>query len=127
MSGRFRLQLYSPYESEGWHQVFSQANTCSLISQFPKIIEAAQTALPVLKKEVQAKNELAEANLLRMELLMVEYKKREAIGKQEEAHKASVNELHVIMAKWAEDIRIEQFFRMLKKTLRVVRLHFRSN
>lgn len=47
-SGRFRLQLYSPYESEGWHQIFSQTKTCSLISQIPKIIKAAQAALPVL-------------------------------------------------------------------------------
>ncbi|MDK2634940.1 hypothetical protein QMZ93_16530 [Pantoea stewartii subsp. indologenes] len=116
-SGRFRLQLYSPYESEGWHQVFSQTNTCSLISQIPKIIKAAQAALPVLKKEVQAKKERAVANRLRMEQQMVEYKKREAIRKQEEAHKASVNELHVIMAKWTEDRRVEQFFTDAEKDI----------
>lgn len=115
--GRFRLQLYSPYESEGWHQVFSQTNTCSLISQIPKIIKAAQAALPVLKKEVQAKKERAEANRLRMEQQMVEYKKCEAIRKQEEAHKASVNELQVIMAKWAEDMRVEQFFTDAEKDI----------
>ncbi|KJH60889.1 hypothetical protein UF13_08820 [Pantoea agglomerans] len=116
-SGRFRLQLYSPYESEGWHQVFSQTNTCSLISQIPKIIKAAQAALPVLKKEIQTIKERAEAHRVRMEQQMVEYKKREAIRKQEEAHKASVNELQVIMAKWAEDIRIEQFFRDAEKDI----------
>ncbi|KYN63149.1 hypothetical protein IU46_018610 [Pantoea agglomerans] len=116
-SGRFRLQLYSPYESEGWHQVFSQTNTCSLISQIPKIIKAAQAALPVLKKEVQAKKERAEANRLRMEQQMVEYKKCEVIRKQEEAYKTSVNELQVIMAKWAEDIRIEQFFTDAEKDI----------
>ncbi|MBD8197602.1 MULTISPECIES: hypothetical protein [Pantoea] len=48
---------------------------------------------------------------------MFEYKKREAIRKQEEAHKASVNELQVIMAKWAEDMRIEQFFRDAEKDI----------
>ncbi|MEN4686348.1 hypothetical protein [Pantoea agglomerans] len=51
-SGRFRLQLYSPYESEGWHQVFSQTKTCSLISQIPKIIKSVESALPVLRKEI---------------------------------------------------------------------------
>jgi len=116
-SGRFRLQLYSPYESEGWHQIFSQTKTCSLISQIPKIIKAALAALPVLKKEMQTIKERTEANRLRMEQQIVEYKKREAIRKQEEAHKASVNELHVIMAKWAEDIRIEQFFRDAEKDI----------
>lgn len=116
-SGRFRLQLYSPYGSEGWHQVFSQTNTCSLISQIPKIIKAAQAALPVLKKEIQTIKERAEAHRVRMEQQMVEYKKREAIRKQEEAHKASVNELQVIMAKWAEDMRVEQFFTDAEKDI----------
>lgn len=118
-SGRFRLQLYSPYESEGWHQIFSQTKTCSLISQIPKIIKAAQAALPILKKEIQTIKERAEANRLRMEQQIVEYKKREAIRKQEEAHKASVSELQVIMAKWAEDIRIGQFFRDAEKDIEV--------
>lgn len=115
--GRFRLQLYSPYASGGWHQVFTQTKTCSLISQIPKIIKAAQAALPVLKKEIQTIKERAEANRLRMEQQIVEYKKREAIRKQEEAYKTSVNELQVIMAKWAEDIRIEQFFRDAEKDI----------
>jgi len=116
-SGRFRLQLYSPYASDGWHQVFTQTKTCSLISQIPKIIKAAQAALPVLKKEIQTIKERAEANRLRMEQQIVEYKKREAIRKQEEAHKASVNELHVIMAKWTEDMRVEQFFTDAEKDI----------
>lgn len=109
--GRFRLQLYSPYEPEGWHQIFTQTKTCGLISQIPKIIKVAHSALPVLKKEIQAQKERAEALRLRMEQQMIEYKKREAIRKREEAHKASVNELQGIMAKWAEDMRVEQFFR----------------
>ena len=109
--GRFRLQLYSPYEPEGWHQIFTQTKTCGLISQIPKIIKAAHSALPVLKKEIQAQKERAEAHRLRMEQQMIEYKKREAIRKREEAHKASVNELQGIMVKWAEDMRVEQFFR----------------
>lgn len=52
-----------------------------------------------------------------MQQQMVEYKKREAIRKQEEAYKSSVNELQVIMAKWAEDIRIGQFFRDAEKDI----------
>lgn len=52
-----------------------------------------------------------------MEQQIVEYKKREAIRKQEEAHKASVSELQVIMAKWAEDMRIEQLFRDAEKDI----------
>lgn len=116
-SGRFRLQLYSPYESEGWHQIFSQTKTCSLISQIPKILKSAESALPVLKKEIHTIKERAEAHRVRMEQQIVEYTKREAIRNQEEAHKASVNELHVIMAKWAEDIRIGQFFRDAEKDI----------
>jgi len=108
--GRFRLQLYSPYEQEGWHQVFTQTRTCGLISQIPKIIKAAQSALPVLEKEILAKKERAEAERLRIEQLIIEYEKREAIRLKEEAFKNSVIELQGIMTKWVEDRRIEQFF-----------------
>ncbi|WBV22599.1 hypothetical protein [Pantoea piersonii] len=108
--GRFRLQLYSPYEQEGWYQIFTQTKTCGLISQIPKIIKAAQSALPVLKNEIQAKKERAEAERLRIEQQMIEYGKREAIRIKEEAYKQSVDELYGIMAKWAEDMRVEQFF-----------------
>ncbi len=108
--GRFRLQLYSPYEQEGWHQIFTQTKTCSLISQIPKIIKAAQSALQVLKMEILAKKERAEAECLRIEQQIIEYEKREAIRRKEEAYKQSIDELYGIMAKWAEDMRIEQFF-----------------
>ncbi|WIL42894.1 hypothetical protein QPJ96_04840 [Pantoea agglomerans] len=97
--GRFRLQLYTPYEPEGWHQIFTQTKTCDLISQIQKIIKMAHFALPVLKKEVQAQKERAEAHCLRMEQQMIEHKKREPIRKREEAHNASVNEMQGIMAK----------------------------
>lgn len=115
--GRFRLQLYSPYEPEGWHQVFIQTKTCGLISQISTIIKAAKSALPVLKKEIQVQKERAEDQRLRTELQMIEYKKREIIRKREEARKASVNELQTIMAKWTEDMRIEQFFREAERDI----------
>lgn len=98
-------------------QVLFQTKTCSLISQIPKIIKAAQTAQPVRKREIQTIKKRAEANRLRMEQQIVDSKKREAIRKQEKAYKTSVNELQVIMAKWAEDIRIEQFFRDAEKDI----------
>ncbi|WP_275242232.1 hypothetical protein [Pantoea ananatis] len=108
--GRFRFQLYSPYDPDGWHQVFTQTKNCGLISQIPKMIKAAQSAVPIMKKEIQAQKERAEAQRKRIELQIIEYEKREVIRRKEEAYKNSVSELQGIMARWAEDKRVEQFF-----------------
>lgn len=108
--GRFRFQLYSPYDPDGWHQVFTQTKNCGLISQIPKMIKAAQSAVPIMKKEIQAQKDRAEAQRKRIELQIIEYEKREVIRRKEEAYKNSVSELQGIMAKWAEDMRVEQFF-----------------
>lgn len=108
--GRFRFQLYSPYEPDGWHQVFTQTKNCGLISQIPQMIKALRAAVPIMKKEIEAQKERAEAQRLRLELQIIEYEKREVIRRKEEAYTNSVSELKGIMAKWAEDMRVEQFF-----------------
>lgn len=108
--GQFRFQLYSPYEPDGWHQVFTQTKNCGLISQKAQMIKAAQAAVPIMKKEIQSRKERAEAERLRIEQQIIEYEKREAIRLKEEAYKQSVDELYGIMAKWVEDRRVEQFF-----------------
>lgn len=108
--GRFRFQLYSPYDPDGWHQVFTQTKNCGLISQIPKMIKAAQSAVPIMKKKIQAQKERAEAQRKRIELQIIEYEKREVIRRKEEAYKNSVSELQGIMARWVEDKRVEQFF-----------------
>lgn len=108
--GRFRFQLYSPYEPDGWHQVFTQTKSCGLISQIPQMIKALRAAVPIMKKEIEAQKERAEAQRLRLELQIIEYEKREVIRRNEEAYTNSVSELQGIMAKWTEDMRVEQFF-----------------
>ncbi|WP_293792630.1 hypothetical protein [uncultured Pantoea sp.] len=108
--GRFRFQLYSPYKPDGWHQVFTQTKNCGLISQIPQMVKALRAAVPIMKKEIEAQKERAEAQRLRLELQINEYEKREVIRRKEEAYKNSVSELQGIMAKWAEDMRVEQFF-----------------
>ncbi|SNY70973.1 hypothetical protein [Pantoea sp. GL120224-02] len=115
--GRFRIQLYSPYEPEGWHQVFTQTKNCGLISQIPKMIKAAQSAVPIMRKEIQAQKERAEAQRKRIELQIIEYEKREVIRRKEEAYKDSVNELQGIMTRWAEDMRVGQFFMDAEKDI----------
>lgn len=115
--GRFRFQLYSPYEPEGWHQVFTQTKNCGLISQIPKMIKAAQSAVPIMRKEIQAQKERAEAQRKRIELQLIEYEKREVIRRKEEAYKDSISELQGIMTRWAEDMRVQQFFRDAEKDI----------
>ena len=74
------------------------------------MIKAAQSAVPIIRKEIQAQKERAEAQRKRIELQIIEYDKREVIRRKEEAYKDSVNELQGIMTRWAEDMRVGQFF-----------------
>jgi hypothetical protein len=109
-TGRFLLQLYSPYESAEWRVQFRQTNQCGLISQIPKIIAAMRGAIPVIKRQLEDASIKAEEWRLRMEREHAIYLEKERIRREEEVYKASRVELNAIMAQWAEDKRLEQFF-----------------
>ncbi|HEY4437208.1 MAG TPA: hypothetical protein VGN40_13720 [Lelliottia sp.] len=110
-TGRFLLQLYSPYESTDWRVLFRQTKQCGLISQIPKMIATMQEAVPLIAKQLEEARLKAEEWRLRMEREHAIYLKKERIRREEDAYKASRTELNAIMAQWAEDKRMEQFFR----------------
>lgn len=110
-TGRFLLQLYSPYSSTNWQVQFRQTKQCGLVSQIPKIISAMHDAVPLIKKQQEEARVKAEALRIQWELDEKRYRERERIRRENEAYNASVTELKAIMAQWAEDKRIEQFFR----------------
>lgn len=107
--GRYRLQLYSPYEPEGWFKVFNQTKTCGLISQIPKIIEEVEAAVPVIKKQIQTEKERLVARHMRIQQELIEREERDAARLKEEARKASLTELQLIMKKWTENTEAENF------------------
>ncbi|PEH70857.1 hypothetical protein [Edwardsiella tarda] len=132
-TGRFLLQLYSPYSSTNWQVQFRQTKQCGLISQIPKLISAMHDAVPLIKKQLEEARVNAEARQIQWELDEKRYREKERIRREKEAYNASLAELKAIMLQWAEDKRIEQFFReaelgtvMLdekQKTLIMERLH----
>ncbi|ASG77588.1 hypothetical protein DLB95_13325 [Salmonella enterica subsp. diarizonae] len=110
-TGRFFLQLYSPYSSTNWQVEFRQTKQCGLESQIPKIISAMRDAVPLIKKQQEEARVKAEARRIQWELDEKRYREKERIRREKEAYNASLAELKAIMVQWAEDKRIEQFFR----------------
>ncbi|EBK3990081.1 hypothetical protein DK996_24120 [Salmonella enterica] len=110
-TGRFFLQLYSPYSSTNWQAEFRQTKQCGLISQIPKIISAMRDAVPLIKKQQEEARIKAEERRIQWELDEKRYREKDRIRREKEAYNASLAELKAIMAQWAEDKRMEQFFR----------------
>lgn len=110
-TGRFLFQLYSPYESADWRVQFRQTKQCGLISQIPKMISAMQDAVPLISKQLEEARIRAEERRIQYEREHAIYLEKERIRREEEAYNASRTELKSIMAQWADDKRMEQFFR----------------
>lgn len=110
-TGRFFLQLYSPYSSTNWQVEFRQTKQCGLISQIPKIISAMRDAVPLIQKQLEEARVKAEARRIQWEVNEKRYREKERIRREKEAYTASLAELNGIMIQWAEDKRIEQFLR----------------
>ncbi|HDG1697370.1 TPA: hypothetical protein PFE29_004256 [Kluyvera ascorbata] len=110
-TGRFLLQLYSPYSSTNWQVEFRQTKQCGIVSQIPKIISVMRDAVPLIKKQQEEARVKAEKRRIQWELDERRYRERDRIREEKDAYDASLAELKVIMAQWAEDKRIEQFFR----------------
>ncbi|MDM3018542.1 MULTISPECIES: hypothetical protein [Enterobacteriaceae] len=119
-TGRFFLQLYSPYSSTNWQVEFRQTKQCGLISQIPKIISAMHEAVPLIKKQLEEARVKAEARRIQWELDEKRYRERDRIKEEKEAYNASLAELKSIMAQWVEDKRIEQFFREAESDVSLV-------
>ncbi|EFV1873199.1 hypothetical protein HRL69_000358 [Salmonella enterica] len=110
-TGRFLLQLYSPYSSTNWQTEFRQTKQCGLVSQIPKMISAMCDAVPLIKKQQEEARVKAEERRIQWELDEKRYLEKERFRREKEAYDASLVELKSIMVQWAEDKRIEQFFR----------------
>ncbi|ENQ9727824.1 hypothetical protein ACXX2Q_002350 [Yersinia enterocolitica] len=109
-TGRFLLQLYSPYSSAEWLVQFRQTKQCGLISQIPKMISAMQEAVPLISKQLEDARIKAEERCVQREREFAIYLEKERIDREEEAYRASRTELKSIIAQWTEDKRLEQFF-----------------
>ncbi|MFN3070394.1 hypothetical protein ACKWMY_20085 [Serratia sp. J2] len=109
-TGRFLLQLYSPYSSAKWLLQFRQTKQCGLISQIPKMISAIQEAVPLISKQLEEARIEAEEWRIQYERKHAIYLEKKRIEQEEEAYSASRTELKSIMAQWNEDKRLEQFF-----------------
>ena len=109
-TGRFLLQLYSPYSSAKWLLQFRQTKQCGLISQIPKMISAMQEAVPLISKQLEEARIKAEEWRIQREREHVIYLEKRRIELEAEAYSASRTELKSIMVQWTEDKQLEHFF-----------------
>ncbi|TCB96401.1 hypothetical protein E0L21_23915 [Kosakonia quasisacchari] len=110
-SGRFLLQLYSPYPDAQWERQFRQTKQFGLISQISAMILTMQEAVPLISKQLEEARINAEKWRIQRQQERVISLEKERIRREEEAYSASRTELKSIMAQWTEDKRLEQFFR----------------
>lgn len=110
-SGRFLLQLCSPYPDAQWERQFRQTKQCGLISQISAMILTMQEAVPLISKQLEEARINAEKWRIQREQERIISLEKERIRREEEAYSASRTELKSIMAQWTEDKRLEQFFR----------------
>ncbi|MDY3572483.1 hypothetical protein RCJ88_22240, partial [Enterobacter hormaechei] len=75
------------------------------------MIAAMQDAVPLISKQLEEARIKAEKWRIQREREHAIYLEKEKIRREEEAYNASRAELKSIMAQWAEDKRLEQFFR----------------
>ena len=75
-TGRFFLQLYSPYSSTNWQVEFRQTKQSGLESQIPKIISAMRDAVPLIKKQQEEARVKAEARRIQRELDEKRYREK---------------------------------------------------
>lgn len=68
-------------------------------------------AIPIITRQLEEARIKAEERQIKYEREHAIWLEKERIRREEEAHKASATELKSIMAQWAEDKRVEQFFR----------------
>lgn len=75
------------------------------------MIAVMQETIPVITRQLEEARIEAEERRIKYEREHAIWLEKERIRREEEAHKASITELKAIMAQWAEDKRMEQFFR----------------
>lgn len=75
------------------------------------MISALQGAVPLISKQLEEARIKAEEWRIQREREHAIYLEKERVRQEEEAYNASRTELKSIMAQWAEDKRMEQFFR----------------
>ncbi|MBY4890631.1 hypothetical protein K5Y32_22105 [Pantoea sp. DY-15] len=108
--GRFKLQLYSPYDIEGWVAEFVQSKKSGLVSQIPNIVDAIFKAVPIIREAIAQEKKRHEEWLIEREILIRENEKQEQIRRQQNAVKESIAELNALMIQWRADKLVEQFF-----------------
>jgi hypothetical protein len=110
-TGRLCLQAYSPYPRAKWKKQWRETTTArSLDAQIKGIVKELDEASVEIARLVEVGMRQAEIEHQQWDAQMREWKREEEERRAAEALKNSREDLHRIIARWAESNRIEQFF-----------------
>lgn len=109
-TGRLCLQAYSPYPRAKWKNQWRESTTRGLESQVKGVVKELEEATVEIARLVEEGMRQAEIERQKWEAQQLKWKREEAERRAAEALKASNDDLHRIINRWAESNRIEQFF-----------------
>jgi hypothetical protein len=110
-TGRLCLQAYSPYARAKWKKQWRETTaTRSLDAQIKGIVKELEEASVEIARLVEEGRRQAEIEHQKWEAQLREWEREEEEQRAAEALKNSKEDLHSIIARWAESNRIEQFF-----------------
>lgn len=109
-TGRLCLQAYSPYPRAKWKNQWRETTTRGLDNQVRGIVKELEEVTVGIARLVEEGMRQAEIERQKWEDQMLKWERAEEERRAAEALKASNDDLHRIINRWAESNRIEQFF-----------------
>ena len=109
-TGRLCLQAYSPYPRAKWKNQWRETTTRGLDNQVRGIVKELEEVTVGIARLVEEGMRQAEIERQKWEDQMLKWERAEEERRAAEALKASNDDLHCIINRWAESNRIEQFF-----------------
>jgi len=110
-TGRLCVQAYSPYPMASWKKQWKETTAArSLDTQIKGIVKELEGAAVEIARLVEEGMRQAEIERQRWKAQQEVWRREEAERRAAETLKKSKEDLHLIIDRWAESYRIEQFF-----------------
>lgn len=115
VSGRMRLQAYSPYYGAQWTQLWSETKNSTLETKLKSIVQELTDTAHIIAERVAEAERLAEIRRLEWEAERERDRREAEERRRQQAIKDSRDELGIIISAWGEAKRIEGFFEEAQK------------
>lgn len=114
-TGRFCLQVYSPYPNTDWVQRWVEHKPGELRQWMARIIQDIAKAAPTIASLVEESERAAEKRRQEWELERQRIEEQDRIRRREKAKAEATQQLLEIMERWGEAQRIQAFFEQAER------------